>query len=81
MQIKLKKANIKVRTSRKEKTFVFEHYNDLLSVEELCEMLMIGKNSAYTLLASGEIKAYRAGTRWKIPREAVSEYVKKRAKL
>lgn len=60
---------------------MFEQYNDLLSVEELCEILMIGKNSAYTLLANGEIKAYRAGTRWKIPREAVSEYVKKRAKL
>jgi len=60
---------------------MFDNHNDLLSVEELCEVLMIGKNSAYTLLASGELKAYRAGTRWKIPREAVIQYVKKQANL
>ena len=37
---------------------MFEQYNDLVSVEELCEMLSIGKNSAYKLLSSGEIKAF-----------------------
>ena len=29
---------------------------DLLTVEELCDTLMIGKNAAYQLLASGKIK-------------------------
>ena len=30
---------------------MFDQYSDLVSVEELCEMLSIGKNSAYTLLS------------------------------
>lgn len=60
---------------------MFDNHNDLLNVEDLCEILMIGKNSAYTLLASGDLKAYRAGTRWKIPKDAVAQYVKKQAKL
>ena len=28
----------------------------LITIEELCEELMIGKNTAYKLLTSGEIK-------------------------
>ncbi len=38
---------------------MFEQYNDLVSVEDLCDMLAIGKNSAYKLLSSGEIKCFR----------------------
>jgi|GEM_PF-182533 len=58
---------------------MFDKYDDLLNVEDLCEILMIGKNAAYTLLASGEQKAYRAGTRRKIPRESVTWYVRNKA--
>ena len=35
---------------------MFNDYNDLVTVEELCEMLSIGKNATYNLLASGELK-------------------------
>ena len=38
---------------------MFEQYNDLVTTEELCEMLSIGKNTAYTLLSSGQLKAFR----------------------
>jgi len=60
---------------------VFEEYNDLVSVAELATMLSIGKNAAYDLLASGDIKSYRINTRWKIPKQAVMEYVLRKAKL
>ena len=60
---------------------MLDNYNDLMSVEDLCEALMIGKNTAYCILNSGELKAYREGTRWKIPREAVRQYIFKRAGL
>ena len=41
----------------------------LITVEELCEELIIGKNTAYKLLTSGELKGFRIGRIWKIPRE------------
>ena len=59
---------------------MFNEYNDLLTVEELCEVLHIGKNSAYRLLSSGEIKAFQFGRMWKIPKFAVEEYIKIRIK-
>ncbi|MBR6617248.1 MAG: helix-turn-helix domain-containing protein [Oscillospiraceae bacterium] len=56
----------------------FEH--EILTVEELMELLYIGKNTAYQLLNSGEIRAFRIGRVWKIPKEAVGEYVVRKAK-
>lgn len=31
---------------------MFNDYHDIITVDELCEMLRIGKHSAYTLLAN-----------------------------
>jgi excisionase family DNA binding protein len=52
--------------------------NDILTVEDIMELLNIGKNTAYSLLESGEIKAFRIGRMWKIPRKSVYEYIEKR---
>lgn len=60
---------------------MLEQFDDLLTVEEACEALRIGKNALYRLLASQELKAYRNGRVWRIPREAVSEYIRVQAKL
>jgi excisionase family DNA binding protein len=54
---------------------MFNDYNDLVTVEELCEMLFIGKNTAYKLLASGELKCFRLKRVWKIPKQCVIEYI------
>lgn len=49
---------------------------ELASIDELCESLNIGKNTAYTLLNSGELQgAFRIGRVWKIPRNAISNYI------
>ena len=58
-----------------------DNYDDMVTIEELCEMLAIGRNTAYSLLKAGEIKAFKIGRIWKIPREAVSEYVLKKSRL
>ena len=52
-------------------------YNDMISLDDLCEMLTIGKNTAYQLLRTKQIKAFKIGRIWKIPRESVSEYIQK----
>lgn len=49
---------------------MFNDYPDLVTVEELCEMLSIGKNAAYALLASGDLKCFRLKRIWKIPKAA-----------
>lgn len=48
----------------------------LITVDELCEFLMIGKNAAYHLLQSGKIKCFRIGRIWKIPRESLDKYIR-----
>lgn len=60
---------------------MFEQYNDLVTVEELCEMLFIGKNAAYKLLSSGQLKAFRYNRVWKVPKQGVIEYVLKESNL
>ena len=49
--------------------------NELITVEELCEILMVGKNTAYKLLSTGVLKAFRINRVWKIPRVSVIKYI------
>lgn len=55
--------------------------SDLITIEELCEWLLIGRNAAYTLLHSGEIKAFKIGRSWKISGHAVEEYIRRKSGL
>lgn len=50
--------------------------NELISIDELCEMLMIGKNLAYRLLSEKKIRAFRIGKKWKIPRSSITDFIK-----
>lgn len=53
---------------------------EILTVQELMELLYIGKNATYQLLNEGQIKAFRIGNTWKIPKVAVDEYIIKKCK-
>ncbi len=55
----------------------YRKYDDVLTVEELMDYLAIGKNTAYKLLREEKIKSFRIGTIYKIPKEAVREYIRK----
>ena len=55
---------------------MLEGIDDLLTSEQVAEILKIGKNALYELLASGSLKAYRNGRVWRIPRQAVEEYIR-----
>ncbi len=39
----------------------YDSYNDLITIDELCDILSIGKNTAYRLLNDKKIKAFRIG--------------------
>lgn len=58
---------------------MLENYDDLITIDELCEILMIGQNGAYDLLNSKQIRAFRIGRNWKIPRESVITYIREQA--
>lgn len=57
---------------------MFNKYKDILSVNELCDILGIGKNTAYRLLKNKEIKSVRIGKVYKIPKKYVKEYVNRK---
>lgn len=52
----------------------------LITVEELCDELMIGRNAAYSLLASGKLRGFRIGRIWKIPRASITEYIREQCR-
>ena len=46
-----------------------------LRVEDLMPLLGIGRNSAYELIRSGQIRSIRVGRQIRIPREALLEFL------
>ena len=60
---------------------MLEMYNEILSPEEVCEVLLIGKNRLYKLLRENIIHGYREGRNWKISKIAVIDYIKKNSGL
>ena len=58
-----------------------ENQDAFLTVEELCDILKIGRNAVYRLLNAGEIKGLRNGRVWRIPKVSVIAYTKEKTKL
>ena len=56
-------------------------YTELITIDELCDLLMIGRSTAYRLLQSGDIKAFKIGKVWKISKASVECYIKERSNL
>ena len=54
---------------------IFTEYNNIVTVEELMQMLNIGKNKAYQLLQSGKIKYKRVGRVYMIPKQYVIDFL------
>lgn len=54
-----------------------ENYeNYILTIEEACEQLKIGKSGLYQLMRSNHLKAFKIGRNWKIPQSSITEYIK-----
>lgn len=47
----------------------------LLKVEEVAEILNVGRSTAYHLVLTGEIESITVGRLRRVPAQAVSEYV------
>ena len=49
--------------------------DEILTVNDIAEILYIGKNTVYSLLQSGELRAFRLGKSWRIPRECLNQFI------
>ena len=54
---------------------MMENYNEILDIEDVCDILNIGKNWAYRLLTEQKIQAFKIGRNWKIPKAALIDYI------
>ena len=55
----------------------FEHLPLVLHVKDLAEILSISQNTAYALVRSGQIRSIRTGRTYRIPKDALIEYMNK----
>lgn len=54
---------------------MLNQYDEIITIDELCDILMIGKNLAYRLLTEKRIKAFRIGKKWRIPKSSVEQFI------
>ena len=57
----------------------FKNYPDIVNVEQMTEMLKIGRNTAYKLLDTNEIKSIRIGRTHRIPKMNIIAYLNRDA--
>ena len=48
----------------------------VLRVEDLMPILHVGRNAAYAMVRSGQIRSIRIGHQFRIPREAIQELLR-----
>ncbi len=54
---------------------MLEEYKDIMTIKDVAEALNIGRNRTYELLENDKLKGFRIGRIWKVPKEAVKEYI------
>lgn len=54
---------------------MFESYNDVMSVNDVCAALAMGKNTLYKLLKKGAIKSIQVGRKYFIPKIYLIDFI------
>lgn len=60
---------------------MFEKYPDVVTIQQLMQMLHIGKNKAYELIHNGTIQTVRIGKKYIIPKVSVIQFLSNKIKL
>ena len=60
---------------------MLEQYEDVLEMEQVCDILKLSRNSVYVILKNKELKGCQEGRVWKVPKQAVIQYIKKKSGL
>ena len=56
-------------------TMMFSEYDDVVTVDDVMNMLHIGMNNVYKLLNDNSIKSVKVGKRFIIPKRSVINFV------
>lgn len=56
-------------------------YKEILTREEVMDILKIGRSTFYKLLQTGELKGFKEGNRYKVPAQSVEEYIDRRMNM
>ena len=56
---------------------LIKNYPPVLCVKQVTEILAVSQNTAYALIRSGQIHSVRIGRSYRIPLDAVIEYLSK----
>lgn len=79
MTMNVSSANTAANENRTNRIFnyesIFKDYPDVVTVDHVQEMLHIGRNTAYSLLKDGTLKAFKNGTHYIIPKASVVNFV------
>ena len=55
---------------------MYENIPEVMTLRECREILKEGKNTMLNLLHDGRIEGFKIGSRWKIPKESVVEFIR-----
>ncbi len=54
---------------------LLKDYSDVMTVEEVCAVLKLGKNKVYELLQRSEISSRKVGRKYLIPKKSVIDFL------
>lgn len=54
---------------------LFKEYTDVVTTEQLQQMLQLGRSKTYSLLKNGEIKAKKIGSEYRIAKNEVIRFL------
>ena len=54
---------------------------EILTREEVMEILKIGRSTFYKLLQNGELKGFKEGNRYNVPADSIEDYIDKKMKI
>lgn len=59
----------------KQTNELFKEYTDVVTTEQLQQMLQLGRSKTYSLLRKGEIKAKKIGSEYRIAKNEVIRFL------
>lgn len=60
---------------------MFESYEDILTIQDVADILKVGTTQVYKIVRTGQLKAFKEGKDWKITKQALIEYVSTKSRL
>ncbi len=55
---------------------MLDEFGPIMSVQDVCDTLHVGKNTVYRLIQEGKIDCFRTGRVWKIKRNGLADYIR-----